>query len=69
MFEREFSTANTVCVVDWIHDADDVVSLEWRDPKGLRSCGIFMVVNSEIAFQRGYWGKLSFLKLHGLPIA
>ena len=40
---------------------------EWRDPMGLRGCGFFRVVNSEIVFQRGYWDKLSFLKLHDLP--
>jgi hypothetical protein len=24
--------------------------------------------DGRIAFQRGYWDKLSFLKMHGLPI-
>lgn len=41
---------------------------EWRDPLGLRGCGFFHVVNDQIAFQRGYWDKLSFLRLHGLPL-
>jgi limonene-1,2-epoxide hydrolase len=34
----------------------------------LRGCGFFHVRDGKIAFQRGYWDKLSFLKLHGLPI-
>ncbi|SPH24646.1 hypothetical protein DEA8626_03697 [Defluviimonas aquaemixtae] len=68
MFEREFSTANMVCIVDQLHDAGDVVVLEWQDPNGLRGCGIFTVVGGETTFQRGYWDKLSFLKLQGLPI-
>jgi limonene-1,2-epoxide hydrolase len=42
--------------------------LEWRDPLGLRGCGFFAVRDGRIVFQRGYWDKLSFLKLHGLPI-
>jgi hypothetical protein len=25
-------------------------------------------VDGQIAFQRGYWDKLSFLRLHGLPM-
>ena len=40
--------------------------LEWRDPKGLRGCGFFHVPEGKIRFQRGYWDKLSFLKLHGI---
>jgi hypothetical protein len=33
----------------------------------LRGCGFFHVRDGKIAFQRGYWDKLSFLRLHGLP--
>jgi hypothetical protein len=42
--------------------------LEWSDPLGLRGCGFFRIVDEKIAFQRGYWDKLSFLRLHGLPL-
>jgi hypothetical protein len=42
--------------------------LEWRDPLGLRGCGFFRVVAGLIVFQRGYWDKLSFLRLHGFPM-
>jgi len=68
MFEREFAAAEMTCVVEAIHEAGDVIALEWLDPKGLRGCGFFTVRDGCIAFQRGYWNKLSFLKLHGLPI-
>ncbi|HGO5493614.1 TPA: steroid delta-isomerase, partial [Klebsiella oxytoca] len=35
---------------------------------GLRGCGFFQIVNNKILFQRGYWDKLSFLKLRNLPM-
>lgn len=68
MFEREFEAAEMTCIIEAIHEAGDVVALEWRDPLGLRGCGFFTVRDGRIEFQRGYWDKLSFLKLHGLPI-
>ena len=39
-----------------------------KDPLGLRGCGFFTVSNGLITFQRGYWDKLSFLRLHNLPL-
>lgn len=68
MFAREFAAAKMVCIVENIFEDGDVAILEWRDPLGLRGCGFFHVREGKIAFQRGYWDKLSFLKLHGLPI-
>ena len=68
MFRQEFSVADMTCLIEAIHDAGDVAALEWRDPLGLRGCGFFTVRNGKITFQRGYWDKLSFLKMHGLPI-
>lgn len=68
MFGREFATANMVCIPEAIHCCGEVVALEWRDPLGLRGCGIFTIREGRIASQRGYWDKLSFLKMHGLPI-
>jgi len=67
-FEREFGTAEMVCIPEVIHEAGNVAALEWRDPLGLRGCGFFTVDEGLITFQRGYWDKLSFLKMHGLPI-
>jgi ketosteroid isomerase-like protein len=68
MFEREFAAAEMVCIPEVIHEAGDVAILEWRDPLGLRGCGFFTVRDGRIAFQRGYWDKLSFLRAHGLPL-
>jgi ketosteroid isomerase-like protein len=69
MFEHEFQAAKMVCIPEAIHEAGDVVALEWRDPLGLRGCGFFTIRDGMISFQRGYWDKLSFLKMHGMPIA
>lgn len=69
MFEREFAAAEMVCIVENIFEDGEVAILEWRDPLGLRGCGFFHVRDGRIAFQRGYWDKLSFLRLHGLPVA
>ena len=68
MFEREFAEADMVCIVEAIHDAGEVAALEWRDPLGLRGCGFFTVRCGLIMFQRGYWDRLAFLKMHGLPL-
>lgn len=56
-----------VGIVENIFEDGDWAILEWRDPLGLRGGGFFHVVNDKIVFQRGYWDKLSFLRLHGLP--
>ena len=45
----------------------NVAILEWRDPPGLRRLRLLPCLRRRIAFQRGYWDKLSFLKLQGLP--
>lgn len=68
MFVDEFSAAEMVCIPENIFQDGEWAILEWRDPLGLRGCGFFHVVEGEIVFQRGYWDKLSFLRLHGLPL-
>ena len=68
MFEREFALADMTCIIVEIHEAGNVAALEWRDPLGLRGCGFFTVQDDRITFQRGYWDKLSFLRMHNLPI-
>lgn len=68
MLRREFETASMVCIPDSIHEAGDVVALEWKDPLGLRGCGFLTVKGGLITLQRGYWDKLSFLKLHKVPL-
>lgn len=68
MFASGFAAAKMVCIVENIFEDGDWAILEWRDPLGLRGCGFFHVAEGKIAFQRGYWDKLSFLRAHGLPM-
>ena len=68
MFAREFAAAEMVCIPENIFEDGEWAILEWRDPQGLRGCGFFHVQDGKIKFQRGYWDKLSFLRLHGLPM-
>ena len=67
MFANGFARTEMVCIIENVFEDGEWAILEWRDPKGLRGCGFFHVVSSKIVFQRGYWDKLSFLKLHDLP--
>jgi limonene-1,2-epoxide hydrolase len=68
MFAKEFQTAEMTCIPENIFQDGEWAILEWKDPNGLRGCGFFKIKNEKIIFQRGYWDKLSFLKLHNLPI-
>lgn len=68
MFQKEFATAEMTCIVENIFTDGQWAIMEWKDPLGLRGCGFFQVANDKIVFQRGYWDKLSFLKMHNLPI-
>ena len=67
MFENEFNQAEMTCIVENIFEDGEWAILEWKDPLGLRGCGFFHIINDKIVFQRGYWDKLSFLKLYNLP--
>ena len=62
MFLAEFSFAKMVCIVENMFEDGEWAIMEWKDPKGLRGCGFFHVIDGKIVFQRGYWDKLSFLK-------
>ena len=64
MFAREFAAAKMVCVPEHVFEDGQWAILEWRDPLGLRGCGFFHVQDDRIVM-RGYWDKLSFLRLHG----
>ena len=68
MFAGEFSQAEMHCIIENIFEDKDWGILEWKDPLGLRGCGFFQIVDDKIKFQRGYWDKLSFLRMHKLPI-
>jgi limonene-1,2-epoxide hydrolase len=63
MFMTEFAQAEMVCIPENIFSDGDWAIMEWKDPKGLRGCGFFHVVEDKIILQRGYWDKLSFLKM------
>lgn len=68
MFANGFARAKMVCIVQHIFEDGDWAILEWRDPRGLRGCGFFHVVEDQVVFQRGYWDKLTFLRLQGLQL-
>ncbi|MEM9981348.1 MAG: nuclear transport factor 2 family protein [Bacteroidota bacterium] len=68
MFLDEFRTAKMTCLSENIFEDGEWAILEWKDPVGLRGCGFFQVINGKIKLQRGYWDKLSFLRIHKLPI-
>jgi len=68
MFAEEFARAEMTCLVENIFEDGEWAILEWKDPLGLRGCGFFHVQNEKIVFQRGYWDKLSFLRMHNLPV-
>ena len=68
MFVSAFASATMVCIVENLFEEGEWAILEWSDPLGLRGCGFFHVVHGKIVFQRGYWDKLTFLKVQGLPV-
>lgn len=68
MFADEFAQAEMKCIIENLFEDGEWAILEWKDPLGLRGCGFFRVVEGKIKFQRGYWDKLSFLRMHGLPV-
>lgn len=66
MFEREFAAAEMVCTPENIFEDGEWAIMEWKDPQGLRGCGFFHVIDGLIHLQRGYWDRLSFMRLHNL---
>lgn len=68
MFADEFAKAEMVCIVENIFEDGEWAILEWKDPLGLKGCGFFQIENNKIKFQRGYWDRLTFLRMHNLPI-
>lgn len=68
MFRDEFAQAEMTCIVENIFEDGNFAILEWKDPLGLRGCGFFEIVSDKIVHQRGYWDKISFLRMHNLPI-
>ena len=68
MFADGSAQAEMVCIIENIFEDHDWAILEWEDPLGLRGCGFFHIVGDKIKFKRGYWDKLSFLRIYGLSI-
>ena len=68
LFIEEFAAASMVCIPENIFEDGNWAILEWKDPKNLRGCGFFRVIDNKIVFQRGYWDKLSFHKLYNIPL-
>ncbi|MES0880645.1 nuclear transport factor 2 family protein [Roseibium sp. SCP14] len=68
MFADEFALADMTCLIEHIFEDGEWAILEWKDPLGLRGCGFFHVRDGKIVQQRGYWDKLSFLRMHNLPL-
>ena len=68
MFANEFARAEMICEIENLFQDGEWAILEWKDPKGLRGCGFFHIVNDRIVFQRGYFNELSFLRQQGLPL-
>ena len=68
MLHSEFDTAQMSCIIENIFEDGEWGILEWKDPIGLRGCALFHIVDGKIKEQREYWDKLSFLRLHKLPI-
>jgi limonene-1,2-epoxide hydrolase len=68
MFMNEFARVEMTCIIENIFEEREWAILEWKDPQGMRGCGVFHIQNGKIIFQRGYWDKLSFLRSHGLPV-
>lgn len=68
MFAAEFANAEMVCIPENIFEDGEWAIMEWKDPKGFRGCGFFHIKNGKIIFQRGYWDKLSFHKVHDISL-
>ena len=68
MFREGFAAAKMHCILENLFQDSEWAILEWRDPTGLRGCGFFHIVADKTVLQRGYWDKLSFLRLQGLPL-
>jgi limonene-1,2-epoxide hydrolase len=67
-FAVEFGRAKMVCIEENLLESGDWAILEWRDPLGLRGCGLFQIKDDQIVFQRGYFDQLTFFKIQGLPV-
>ena len=64
MFASEFKEKpQMVCIPVQIIAQNEWAALEWTDPNGYCGCGFFQIINDCILTLRGYWVKLSLLKV------
>lgn len=68
MFVKEFAQADMTCIIENLFEDGEWAILEWKDPLGLRGCGFFHIIDGKIVMQRGYWDKLSFLRMYCIPL-
>jgi limonene-1,2-epoxide hydrolase len=68
VFVALFAGPELIWMVENLFENGEWAILEWRDPLGLRGCGFFQVLEGQIAVQRSYLDRLSFLRQHGLPV-
>lgn len=68
LFETEFARADMECRIENLFEDGDWAILDWSDPIGLRGCGFFRTAEGRIAFQRGYFDRLSFFEAQGIPL-
>jgi steroid delta-isomerase-like uncharacterized protein len=62
-----------------LFESGDWAIWEWRggpinprpdsDQRPFHGCGFFQIRDGKIVFQRGYWDKLMFLRVHNLPLS
>jgi limonene-1,2-epoxide hydrolase len=67
-FARRFAAAKMISIPENTIEAGQWAIYEWSDPLGLLGCSVFKIEKGRIAIQRGYWDKLTFLRIQGLPI-
>lgn len=68
MFTIQFSSIKTHCIIENIFEQGEWAVMEWKDPLGFMGCSCFHISNGKIKLQRGYWDKISFFKIHNLPL-
>jgi len=69
MFRNEFAAAPQMhCIPVQIIEEGNWAVLEWKDPKDFHGCGFFEIKDGLIQTQRGYWDRLSFMKLYNIGI-
>ncbi|MCW8085027.1 nuclear transport factor 2 family protein [Sabulicella glaciei] len=67
-FAEVFGRPPMVRIVEAIHEAGDVIALEWRNALSLRGYGFFTVHDGRFAFQRESGTSHPFRSCMGCPV-